>query len=104
MNNFQQTVVIIAIILILCLAFSAISLHNHQKRPLSRQLTATCPDYWVEDDNGVAFLVQLFQKQISSLAANHLIQRTVSKCHKHRWAKGCNLTWDEYLKQQFSMW
>ena len=52
MNSFKQTVVIIAIIiLILCLTFSAIALHNQKEGCLS-PIVASCPDYWVEDENG----------------------------------------------------
>lgn len=95
MNNFQQTVVIIAIIiLILCLAFSAISLHNHKKKAAFPPITATCPDYWVEDDNGVCVPGATFPKANLSAGCKTLNSKGMNKCQKYRWASGCNLTWD----------
>ena len=95
MNGFQQTVVIIAIIiLILCLPFSAIALHNHQKKVAYPPIVASCPDYWIEDENGTCTPGPNFPNANLQESCKSLNSKNMSKCDKHRWAKGCDLTWD----------
>tara|TARA_Y100001958_G_C21245603_1_gene575396 strand:+ start:2113 stop:2439 length:327 start_codon:yes stop_codon:yes gene_type:complete len=106
MNSFQKTVVTIAIIiLILCLTFSAIGLHNKKKKTAFPPIQSTCPDYWTEESSekcvpGANFPVHVLSDRCREtrplIGKNKAAIRAAAS-----WADGCGITWDGVTNRTF---
>ena len=111
MANFQQTILMIAIImLLLSLTFIGTSLKNANANKTWPPIIASCPDYWEDlSDNGSSCLNK---KNLGKCALNtdgdqsNTIDFTASQfvgisgaCNKKKWAANCSkpnsqVTWD----------
>ena len=102
MNGFQQTVVIIAtIILIICLIMIGIALRNKNKTSVFPPVIASCPDYWIadpDDKTGKSCIpggiIPPPDKPNCKTFPPHNKDKSWSRCHKHQWAVHCGLNWD----------
>lgn len=104
--NFQSTVLLIAILLlIVCLVLIGIALAKTKNTQQWPPLVAKCPDYWLDASNNGAQCINvkdLGTCNASVPAGNHLqMNFTVAPyvgqnaaCAKYKWANGCGLTWD----------
>ena len=104
MNTFQQVVLTSAItILIICLAISGYGLVKKKQNAEWPPITATCPDYWVQNEDGNCVPGADFPKaeegNVSTNSCNVILPITSKtkpndKAFAKAWAKSCNLTWD----------
>ena len=104
--NFQSTVLLIAILLlIVCLILIGIALAKSKNLQQWPPIIGSCPDYWVDMSNNGAECVNI--KDLGTCnsgvpAGKHLqMDFTVSPyvgqnaaCSKYKWANGCGITWD----------
>jgi len=104
--NFQSTVLIIAVvILIICMILIGIALAKTKSTQQWPPLVGDCPDYWIDMSNNGAQCVNtkdLGTCNASVPAGQHLqMNFTVAPyigqnaaCSKYKWATGCGITWD----------
>ena len=100
MSSFQNVVMSIAsVILILVLIFIGISLHNNKKTTAYPPVIADCPDYWIDMSEGDG------NKCVNSKNLGSCNKKDMDfsssfwtgyngLCHKYKWARKCDLTWD----------
>jgi hypothetical protein len=100
MDTFQFIVIIVAVILlVIMLIFIGVSLHNKKSKAVFPPVVAECPDYWLDMSEGNAKncvnAKNLGSCDIKSMDFSGAFwSGSDGLCHKSKWAKQCNLTWD----------
>jgi len=107
MNTFQHTVLTISIIiLIISLAWSGYGLVKKKQDAQWPPVIASCPDYWVQNEDGMCVPGADFPKDSTDCetaaprAANNL--NTTEKRSLKQWATNCNLSWDGITNSNFN--
>jgi hypothetical protein len=99
--TFQQTVLIIAtIILLVVLAIVGISLYKTTGSGDFPPVIGDCPDYWIAQNDGKNNICSNIKNLGKSSCPktmnfnNPPWSGSNGLCVKSRWARGCDLTWD----------
>lgn len=100
MGSFQNIVMIVAaVLLVLALIFIGVSLYNNKKNAVFPPVVADCPDYWLDMSEGNAKNC-VNAKSLGSCDTKSMDfsgsfwTGSDGLCHKYKWARQCNLTWD----------
>ena len=101
MANFQQIVIMIAIVLlIICLIFIGIALYRNKSTLQYPPVVANCPDYWLDESDDTSSKCvnaqnlgnSKCQKTLDFSGTNWSGDRGL--CAKKKLAQSCELTWD----------
>jgi hypothetical protein len=107
MNSFQNTILIIAIIVfVIIIIFMGLVIANSHNTQVWPPLIGSCPDYWVDIEGDGAKCVNMQDlgtcTDTSNQYENHSYMNfnqapfngSNGNCAKNQWATGCDVTWD----------
>ena len=100
--SFQRTVMIVAIVLLICaLLMIGTALHNQKNNDdiVFPPVVGDCPDYWVNESSDDDKLKCVNEKKLGSCHADMEFSLPMWKgnsglCNKFKWARDCGITWD----------
>lgn len=110
MNNFQNTVLTIAIVLlIICLIIIAIIIYREKYITPYPPVVADCPDYWLDTvskdkDGSVCTNVKNLGLESTPYTMDFTApgwQGDSGACNKYKWSKQNNITWDGITNDPF---
>ena len=103
MEQFQQTVIIVSIIiLLLVLAVIGILLYRAKYSQQFPPVLPNCPDYWLDNSTGDASsCYNTLNLGVKSSSCSQTMDFSTAAyagkpgmCKKKKWANDCNITWD----------
>jgi hypothetical protein len=100
LGDFQRTVIMIALIILVIILLVTGYLMYNQKPNSGRwpPYQSNCPDYWMDTDGtGKNCINSQNLGNCGSKTMNFTVAPFVGNngaCGKYNWAKGCNLSWD----------
>jgi len=100
MDNFQRTVINVAVVLLLIsLTLIGIIIYRNSYKNIYPPVVAKCPDYWVDTlTDGKSTCVNV--KNLGSCNETEMDFSTSfwsgksGLCNKYQWARKCDVTWD----------
>jgi hypothetical protein len=101
MADFQQIVIMIAIVLlIICLIFIGVSLYRNKSSVQYPPVVANCPDYWLDESTDTTSKC-VNAKNLGNSTCQKMYDFSSSAwsgdrglCAKKKLAQECDLTWD----------
>lgn len=93
--NFNITVVIIAIIILIALlTYVGYAIHQNNVNIIYPPVTSGCPDYWTSISNNICENTNNLGTCGTKDFSNPIYQGDSGNCEKSKWAKNCSTVWD----------
>ncbi len=104
-SSFQETVVVIALILlVICLIVIGISLYNNKYQGIYPPVASQCPDYYTDASESGSTICKSPDLYLGNTSAStctgdvdfsdSIYTGSNGDCAKQNWANKCGLTWD----------